>query len=98
MGPSVSSHQGAKVSLLEVSHGELPGHQSSILEVHPPGIVRRRLANWASVQSETLQVVRRKPFDTSFKHSWHILIAFDQGVRGDLRGRASRIRAAQLQS
>src|SRR5580700_404618 len=83
MGASVSSHQGTKLSLLEVSRGELPSHQSSTLEVHPPEMVRRRLADWASVQSETLQVLRRKPFDTSFKQNRHMLIAFDQGVRYD---------------
>jgi AraC family transcriptional regulator len=83
MGASVSSHQATKLSLLEVSRGELPSHQSSTLEVHPPEMVRRRLADWASVQSETLQVLRRKPFDTSFKQNRHMLIAFDQGVRYD---------------
>ena len=83
MGASVSSHPGAKVSVLEASRGKSASHQSSTLEVHPPDMVRRRLVDWASVQSETLQVLRRKPFDTSFKHNRHMLIAFEQGVRYD---------------
>jgi AraC family transcriptional regulator len=64
----------------------LPGFPSpapSIVEISPPDIVRRRLANWGAIQAETVKVTRRETFEDGFQARRHLLIVYERAERHD---------------
>ena len=64
----------------------LPGFPSSppsIVEISPPDIVRRRLANWGAIQADTVKVTRRETFEYGFQARRHLLIVYERAERHD---------------
>ena len=57
-------------------------HQS-IVEISPPDIARRRLANWGAIQADAVRATRRETFEYGFKARRHLLIAYERGERRD---------------
>ena len=64
----------------------LSGIRSSsapIVELSPPDIARRRLANWGAIQADNVRVTRRETFEYSFQARRHLLIAYERAERDD---------------
>jgi AraC family transcriptional regulator len=64
----------------------LSGIRSSsapIVELSPPDIARRRLANWGAIQADNVRVTRRETFEYSFQGRRHLLIAYERAERDD---------------
>jgi AraC family transcriptional regulator len=64
----------------------LPGFPSSpppIVEITPPDIVRRRLANWGAIEADAVRVTRRETFEYGFQARRHLLIAYERAERDD---------------
>ena len=64
----------------------LPGFPSpapSIVEISPPDIVRRRLANWGAIQADTVKLTRRETFEDGFQARRHLLIVYERAERHD---------------
>ena len=55
----------------------------SIVEISPPDIARRRLANWGAIQADTVEVTRRATFEYGFQARRHLLIAYERAERDD---------------
>ena len=55
----------------------------SIIDYSPSEIVRRHSAAWSGLQVETVQVVRRTPFEYGFRAPCHLLIAAEFAERYD---------------
>ena len=53
----------------------------SIVEISPPDIARRRLANWGAIQADTVKVTRRETFEYGFQAQRHLLIAYERAER-----------------
>ena len=53
----------------------------SIVEISPPDIVRRRLANWRAIQADTVKVIRRGTLEYGFQARRHLLIAHERAER-----------------
>src|ERR1700693_74922 len=64
---------------LSSSRSSLP----SIVEISPPDIVRRRLANWGAIQADTVKVTRRETFEDGFQARRHLLIVYERAERHD---------------
>jgi AraC family transcriptional regulator len=62
---------------LSSSRSTLP----SIVEISPPDIARRRLANWGAIQADTVKVTRRETFEYRFQARRHLLIAYERAER-----------------
>jgi AraC family transcriptional regulator len=62
---------------LSSSRSSLP----SIVEISPPDIARRRLANWGAIQADTVKVTRRETFEYRFQARRHLLIAYERAER-----------------
>lgn len=62
---------------LSNSRSSLP----SIVEISPPDIARRRLANWGAIQADTVEVTRRETFEYRFQARRHLLIAYERAER-----------------
>lgn len=56
---------------------------SSIVEISPPEIARRRLANWGAIQADNVRITRRKTFEYGFQARRHLLIAYERAERED---------------
>src|SRR4030081_1600380 len=64
----------------------LPGFASSppsIVEISPPDIARRRLANWGAIQADAVKVTRRETFEYGFQARRHLLIVYERAERHD---------------
>ena len=64
----------------------LPGFASSppsIVEISPPDIALRRLANWGAIQADAVKVTRRETFEDAFQARRHLLIAYERAERDD---------------
>ena len=64
----------------------LPGFRSSppsIVEISPPDIARRQLANWGAIQADTVKVTRRETFEYAFQARRHLLVAYERAERHD---------------
>src|SRR5258708_14657889 len=64
----------------------LPGFASSppsIVEISPPDIARRRLANWGAIQADTVKVTRRETLEYSYQAEKHLLVAYERAERHD---------------
>src|SRR5713101_1604298 len=62
----------------------LPGYPSpapSIVEISPPDIVRRRLANWGAIQADNVRITRRETFEYGFQARRHLLIVYERAER-----------------
>jgi AraC family transcriptional regulator len=55
----------------------------SIVEISPPDIARRRLANWGAIQADTVKVTRLETFEYGFQARRHLLIAYERAERDD---------------
>ena len=53
----------------------------SIVEISPPDIARRQLANWGAIQADTVKVTRRETFEYRFQARRHLLIAYERAER-----------------
>src|ERR1700688_544352 len=62
---------------LSSSRSSLP----SIVEISPPDIARRRLANWGAIQADAVKVTRRETFEYRFQARRHLLIAYERAAR-----------------
>ncbi|MBI1777685.1 MAG: helix-turn-helix transcriptional regulator [Proteobacteria bacterium] len=51
--------------------------------IAPAAIARRRLATWGGIQADSVQVLRRDPFEYGFCSARHLLIASEQVARYD---------------
>jgi AraC family transcriptional regulator len=54
-----------------------------VVEISPPDVAHRRLANWGAIQAETVNANRREEFDCGFQAQRHLLIAYDRAERYD---------------
>ena len=55
----------------------------SIVEISPPDIARRRMANWGAIQADTVNVIRRETFEYGFQARRHLLIVYERAERDD---------------
>ena len=62
---------------------DLAGIFSPAVQFDPPDIARRHIATWNGVQTDTVEVVRREPFEYGFRPSRHLLIMSESGERDD---------------
>jgi len=53
----------------------------SIVDISPPDIARRRLANWGAIQADTVKITRRETFEYGFQASRHLLVAYERAER-----------------
>jgi AraC family transcriptional regulator len=60
-----------------------PASARSIVEISPPDIARRRLANWGAIQADTVKVTRRETFEYGFRARRHLLILYERAERHD---------------
>src|SRR5882757_4668328 len=60
-----------------------PSSLQPIVEISPPDIARRRLANWGAIQADTVRVTRRETFEDGFQSRRHLLIAHERAERHD---------------
>ena len=54
-----------------------------IVEISPPDIARRRLANWGAIQADNVRIARRETFEDGFQARRHLLIAYERAERHD---------------
>jgi hypothetical protein len=62
---------------------DLAGIFSPVVQFDPPDIARCHIATWNRVQTDTVEVVRREPFEYGFRPSRHLLIMSESGERDD---------------
>src|ERR1700686_5741161 len=55
----------------------------SIVDISPPDIARRRLANWGAIQADTVKITRRETFEYGFQARRHLLIVDERAERHD---------------
>ena len=60
-----------------------PSFPQPIVEISPPDIARRRLANWGAIQADNVRVTRRETFEDGFQARRHLLIAYERAERHD---------------
>ena len=60
-----------------------PSSPPSIVEISPPDIASRRLANWGAIQADTVKVTRRETFEDGFQARRHLLIVHERAERHD---------------
>jgi AraC family transcriptional regulator len=53
------------------------------VEFSPPDLVRRRLATWAGLQGDTIEITRLERFEYGVKSPFHVLIASERAERTD---------------
>src|SRR5271154_3962940 len=49
----------------------------------PPDMVRRRLATWAGIQGDSVEITRLERFEYGVKSPFHVLIASERAERAD---------------
>jgi AraC family transcriptional regulator len=62
---------------------DTPSSPPSIVEISPPDIARRRLANWGAIQADKVKVTRRETFEYGFQARRHLLIVYERAERHD---------------
>lgn len=55
----------------------------SIVDISPPDIARRQLANWGAIQADNVQITRRETYEYGFRARRHLLIAYERAERDD---------------
>ena len=53
----------------------------AIVEISPPDIADRSLANWGAIQADTVRVTRRSAIEYGFQAERHLLIAYERAER-----------------
>ena len=66
-----------------VGHSDFRSSLSSIVDISPPDIVRRRLAHWGAIQADNVRITRRETFEYGFQARRHLLIAYERAERDD---------------
>lgn len=61
----------------------VPSPAPSIVEISPPDIARRRLADWGAIQADAVKVIRRETFEYGFQARRHLLIVYERAERHD---------------
>jgi AraC family transcriptional regulator len=69
------------ISGIGINPSDLRSLHRSIVEISPPDIACRRLANWGAIQADTVKVTRRSTFEYSFQGRRHLLIAHERSER-----------------
>jgi AraC family transcriptional regulator len=73
-----------RLSIEEIRGVGIPGLRPSppsIVEISPPDIAHRRLANWGAIQADTVKLTRRETFDCGFQARRDLLIAYERAER-----------------
>src|ERR1700737_4221401 len=71
------------MSDIGISLPDFPSPAPSIVEISPPDIVRRRIANWGIIQADTVKITRRETFEDGFRARRHLLIVYERAERHD---------------
>jgi AraC family transcriptional regulator len=73
------------VSMSDIGIGlaGVPFPASSIVEISPPDIARRRLADWGAIQADAVKLTRRETFEYGFHARRHLLIVYERAERHD---------------
>src|SRR5229473_2410235 len=71
------------MSDISISLQGFPSAPRSIVEISPPDIARRQLANWGAIQADTVKVTRRETFEYGFQARRHLLVAYERAERHD---------------
>ena len=71
------------MSDIGVSLSGVRSSSASIVEISPPEIARRRLANWGAIQADNVRITRRETFEYGFQARRHLLIAYERAERDD---------------
>jgi AraC family transcriptional regulator len=71
------------MSDIGVGHSDFRSSLSSIVDISPPDIVRRRLAHWGAIQADNVRITRRETFEYGFQARRHLLIAYERAERDD---------------
>jgi AraC family transcriptional regulator len=61
----------------------VPSSSLRIVDISPPDIARRQLANWGRIQADNVRVIRRETFEDGFQAQRHLLIAYERAERHD---------------
>jgi len=73
----------AIMSDIGISLSGFPPAPPPIVEISPPDIARRRLANWGAVQANAVKVTRRETFEYGFQARRHLLVVYERAERHD---------------
>ncbi len=71
------------MSDIGISLSGFPPAPPPIVEISPPDIARRRLANWGAVQADAVKVTRRETFEYGFQARRHLLVVYERAERHD---------------
>jgi AraC family transcriptional regulator len=71
------------MSDIGISLAGVPSPAPSIVEISPPDIARRRLADWGAIQADAVKVTRRETFEDGFCARRNLLIAYERAERDD---------------
>jgi AraC family transcriptional regulator len=71
------------MSAIGINLSGSPCPSPSIVEISPPDIAHRRLANWGAIQADAVKVTRRETFEYGFQARRHLLIAYERAERDD---------------
>jgi AraC family transcriptional regulator len=71
------------MSDIGISLAGVPASPASIVEISPPDIARRRLANWGAIHGDAVRVTRRETFEYGFQARRHLLIVYERAERDD---------------
>ena len=71
------------MSDIGVSLPSFPSSPAPIVEISPPDIARRRLADWGAIQADSVRVTRRETFEYGFQARRHLLVAYERAERHD---------------
>ncbi|MEH2545107.1 AraC family transcriptional regulator [Bradyrhizobium sp. AZCC 2262] len=61
----------------------VPSSPLRIVDISPPDIARRQLANWGRIQADNVRIIRRETFEDGFQAQRHLLIAYERAERHD---------------
>jgi AraC family transcriptional regulator len=95
---SINSYQDADVSAIGAAPPGLLRRQMPTVDFFPAEIVRHQKARWTGLELEMVQLISHEPFEYSFKHQRHLLIAVEQGVRYDGETRVEGLPASTLRN
>ena len=71
------------MSDIGISLSGFPPAPPPIVEISPPDIARRRLANWGAVQADAVKVTRRETFEYGFQARRPLLVVYERAERHD---------------
>jgi AraC family transcriptional regulator len=72
-----------RMSDIGVSLSSSRSTSPSIVEISPPDIAHRRLADWGALQADNVRITRRETFEYGFQARRHLLIAYERAERHD---------------